>query len=120
MTIQELINKVQEEKPNTFSTEKYIEYINEVEYAVADELRRNFTPYTTADLTEELLAPAPNDRLYVSFVKAKIDYANEEYASYQLNEEQYNIDFADFENWVVRTGYDHDDRFFPHRFTGIW
>lgn len=120
MTIQDLITKVQEEKPNTFGNEKLITFINEVEYSVAEELRKNFLPYTADDMTEELLAPAPYDRLYVSYLKAMIDYANEEYASYQLNEEQYNIDFIEFENWVVRTGYDHDDRFFPHRFKGIF
>lgn len=120
MTIQELIDKVQEEKPNTFDNEKLVSFVNEVEWAVAEELRKNFVPYTENDFTEDLLAPAPYDRLYVSYLKAMIDYSNEEYASYQLNEEQYNIDFTEFENFVVRTGLDHDNLFFPHRFRGIW
>lgn len=122
MTIQELIIKVQEEKPNTFETGKYIEYINEVESAVYDEIRKEFTPFTTDDLLESLIVPAPYDGLYVSYVKAKIDYANEEYASYQLNQEQYASDFAEFENFVVRTGFEQepDNIVTPHRFRNIW
>lgn len=120
MTIQTLINKVQEEKPNTFGNERLISFINEVESAVAEELGKVFIPYTTDDMSEELFAPAPYDKLYVSYVKAMVDYANEEYASYQLNVEQYNIDYTDFCNWVVRTGYDHDDMFFPHRFRNVF
>ena len=92
---------MQEEKPNSFSDDKVLTYINEVEEDVADQLHEELEPYTEVDDTE-LLAPAPYDRLYVSYVKSQIDYANEEYASYQLNAEQHNQDMTDFINWVVR------------------
>lgn len=101
MTIRGLIDKVQEEKPNSFTDEKLLTYINEIEEDVADQLHEEFDPYVDVDDTE-LIAPAPYDRLYVSYVKSQIDYANEEYASYQLNAEQHNQDFTDFINWVVR------------------
>lgn len=103
MTIKRLIDKVQEEKPNTFSDSKLLDFINEVEYQTAEELAVDFEPYTSVDTTE-LLVPEPYSRLYESFVKMKIDYANEEYGSYQLNEEQHTLDFQDFVNWVVREG----------------
>lgn len=102
MTIQGLINKVQEEKPNTFQNAKLIEYINEIESDVADQLDIESPVYTTDDMSEELLVGSPYDRLYVSYLKAMIDYANEEYASYQLNQQQHVQDFTDFINWVVR------------------
>lgn len=103
MTITRLIDKVQEEKPNTFTDAKLLEYINEIEYETAEQLAvEYFEPYTTVDNTE-LLVPEPYSRLYVSYVKAMIDYANEEYASYQLNQEQHVQDFRDFSDWVVRT-----------------
>lgn len=101
MTIRGLIDKVQEEKPNSFSNEKLLSYINEIEEDVADQLHEEFDPYENVDTTE-LMAPAPYDRLYVSYVKSQIDYANEEYASYQLNAEQHNQDMTDFINWIVR------------------
>ena len=105
MTIQTLIDKVQVEKPNSFPDDKILQFINEIEQDVSEELREEdeFVPYTEIDDTE-LKAPAPYDKLYVSYLKAQIDYANEEYPSYQLNAEQHNQDFADFANFVVRTG----------------
>ena len=118
MTIKGLIDKVQEEKPNTFTDEKVLGFINEIEEDVADQLHEDFDPYTEVDDTE-LIAPAPYDRLYVSYVKSQIDYANEEYASYQLNAEQHNQDFTDFINWVVRNGIAVNS-YMPKRFRNIY
>ena len=101
MTIQGLINKVKEEKPNTFTDAKLLSFVNEIETEVAEQLCEDFTPYTAVDSTI-LLAPDPYSRLYVSYVKAMIDYSNEEYASYQLNQMQHVQDFTDFINWIVR------------------
>ena len=64
--------------------------------------RNDIIAYTEDDMDEELFVPSPYSRLYVSYVKAMIDYANEEYASYQLNQEQHAMDFRDFVDWVVR------------------
>ena len=119
MTIQTLINKVQEEKPNTFQTEKLIEYINEIEADIAEETNMEFDPYTTTDLDEDLIVPRPYCRLYVSYLKAMIDYANEEYASYQLNQEQHVQDYSDFINWIVRTGQT-DKSAIPSRFRNVF
>lgn len=127
MTIQSLINKVQEEKPNTFQTDKLIEYINEIEADVADQVNMDIPVYTSepdpetneSDLDKELIVPAPYDRLYVSYLKAMIDYANEEYASYQLNQMQHVQDFTDFVNWLVRTG-QNDRSLVPSRFKNVF
>ena len=119
MTIQAIINKVQEEKPNTFTTEKLLEFINEIESDVAEQINVDFEDYTTDDLDEELLVPAPYNRLYVSYLKAQVDYANEEYPSYQLNADQHMQDFTDFVNWIVRTS--QSDRItFPIRFRNVF
>lgn len=118
MTIKGLIDKVSEEKPNTFTNAKLLSFINEIEIEVAEQLCEEFDPYIAVDDTK-LLAPAPYDRLYVSYVKAMVDYANEEYASYQLNQAQHVQDFTDFINWVVR---EHVavESVMPSRFRGIW
>ena len=123
MTIQKVINKVQEENPNSFQTEKLIEFINEIETEVAHELEENFTPYT--DVKDEddndivLMAPDPYSRLYVSYLKAMIDYVNREYTSYQLNAEQHGQDFSDFRNWIVRENVA-VNHIVPSRFRNIW
>lgn len=109
MTIQTLLNKVNEEKPNSFGTERLISFINEIEVEVAEQLAydENEIPVytnTAEDMNKMLIAPAPYDRLYVSYVKSMVDYANEEYGSYQNNAAQHTQDFRDFVDWVVREG----------------
>ena len=124
MTITNLINKVKEEKPNTFTNEKLLSFINEIEADVVEQFNESFDPYDynneefNPDETE-LRAPAPYDRLYVSYLKAMIDYANEEYASYQLNAEQHTMDFTDLINWIVRENLAIDYEL-PSRFRNIF
>ena len=107
MTIRDLLNRIQKEKPNSFTEADLIAFLNEVEAQVADELHIEDVPVyedNHTDLDEVLLVPAPYDRLYISYLKAMIDFSNEEYASYQLNQEQHVQDFRDFVDWVIRTG----------------
>ena len=120
MTIRSLIDKVQAEKPNTFTDAQIVAFVNEVEGNVSEELRTRRTIYTAnTDMDKKLLAPAPYDRLYVSYVKAMIDFANEEYGSYQLNQQQFGLDFEDFSNWVVRTNRAEEDLYIPHRLRNV-
>ena len=105
MTLRELLTKVSDEKSNSFTEAKLISFVNEVEAEVAEQLGETDVPVYTdnhSDLDDVLLAPSPYDNLYVSYVKARIDFANEEYASYQLNQEQHYADFQSFVDWVVR------------------
>lgn len=103
MTIKGLIDKVKEEKPNTFTDEKLLSYVNEIETEVAEQLCEEFTPYTAINTTV-LMCPAPYDKLYDSYLKAMIDRANEEYESYSNNQAQHVQDFKDFVDWIVREG----------------
>lgn len=122
MTIRTLIDKVQAEKPNTFTNEQIVAFVNEVEGNVAEELRTKRITYSTTeeDMTKKLLVPAPYDRLYVSYVKAMIDFANEEYGSYQLNQQQFALDFEDFSNWVVRTNRAEESSYIPRRLRNVF
>ena len=107
MTLRELLNKISDEKPNSFSEAKLISFVNEVEAEVAEELHiENVPTYADnhTDLNKNLLVHAPYDRLYISYVKAMIDYTNEEYESYANNQAQHVQDYRDFVDWVVRTG----------------
>jgi len=123
MTIRDLLNKINKEKPNrpnSFSEADLIAFANELEAEVADQLGMSEAPQymdNHTDLDIDLLVPAPYDRLYVSYVKAQIDYANEEYDSYANNQAQHVQDFQDFVDWVVRTG--QSKKPFPHRFRNI-
>ena len=119
MTIRTLIEKVQIEKPNSFPDDKLLQFINEVEQDVSEELREDedFVPYEEIDDTV-LKAPAPYDRLYVSYLKAQIDYANEEIESYANNQAQHDLDFDHFADWIVRTRQAEPD--IPSRFKNVF
>lgn len=107
MTLRDLLNKISKEKPNSFTEAELISFVNEVEAEVAEELHIvNVPAYEDnhTDLDKILLVPSPYDRLYISYVKAMIDYTNEEYDSYANNQAQHVQDYRDFVDWVVRTG----------------
>ena len=102
MKVSDVIRIVAEEKPHSFSDEKILSWINEVEAEVQEQL--GVSPFIPAeDEDSKLFAKTPYDRLYVSYVKAKVDYALEEYASYENNQAQHIADFRDFSSWVLRT-----------------
>lgn len=107
MTLRDLLHKINEEKPNSFSEAKLISFVNEIEAEIAEELRIENKPVyedNHTDLDKSLLLSAPYDRVYVSYVKAMIDYTNEEYDSYANNQAQHVQDYRDFIDWTVRTG----------------
>lgn len=110
MTIRDLLNRIEKEKPNSFTEADLIAFLNEVEAQVADELHMKEADVPVyeyghdEDLDNILLVPAPYDVLYISYLKAKIDYANEEYDSYTNNQAQHVQDYKDFVDWIVRTG----------------
>lgn len=122
MTIRELLNKVNKEKPNSFSEADLIAFVNEVEPEVAEQFGEDEVPVYSYEhdyeLDRELLAPAPYDRLYVSYVKMQIDFSQEEYDSFANNQAQHTQDFQDFTDWVVREGKSKKHKF-PRRFRHI-
>lgn len=122
MTIRELLEKINKEKPNSFTEADLIAFVNEVEAEVAEQFGEDEVPaysYEHDDeLDKELLAPAPYDRLYVSYVKMQIDYAQEEYDSFANNQAQHVHDFQDFTDWVVRENKSKKHKF-PRRFRHV-
>jgi hypothetical protein len=118
MTIQTLFDKVNKEKPNSFSEEHLLSFLNEIEAKVAYELTEDFTPYEEVDDTV-LLAPSPYDMLYVSYLKAQIDYANEEIESYANNQAQHDLEYDKFTDWIIRE-HVNVESIVPSRFRNIF
>lgn len=108
MKLSEAIEQVKKEKPHSFSMDHCTAFINEVESAVQEFLgipaedRKKYD--WKEDGSAELVAKEPYSILYISFLKAKIDYAMEEYESYANNQAQFESDFEDFKAWAVREG----------------
>lgn len=103
MQVSELLKIVSEEKPHSFSESKIISWLNEVECEVQQQL--GISPFVPVEYdSDNLSAPKPYDRLYVSYVKAKIDMALEDFVCYENDQAQHVVDYRDFVDWVVRTG----------------
>ena len=100
MKLSECIQEVRQEKPNTFGEDTLTGYINELEAMVQNYLGvepGDFVVYDwREDGSKELIVKHPHDVMYKSYLKAKMDYANEEYHSYQNNQAQFS---ADYEEW---------------------
>lgn len=108
MKLSEAIEQVKREKPHSFSMNHCTLFLNEAESAIQEFLgvpaieRRRYK--WEEDGNAELIAPDPYSSLYISYLKARIDYAMEEYESYANNQAQFESDFEEFKAWAVREG----------------
>ena len=66
----------------------------------------------------ELIVRPPYDALYKSYLKAKIDYANEEYESYANNQAQFTSDYENWQAYAMRSGMVINDM--PDSFRNWW
>ena len=112
MTINEAINKTDALKPNNFSVEDKIGWLSTLDFTVKREMIDTheggedivFEGYTEeTDLDTELLAPAPYDEMYLRWLEAQIDYANNEFGKYNNAIEMYNTAWQAYRNHYNRT-----------------
>lgn len=108
MKLSEALEEVKKVKPNGFDDDTLTLFINKLEQNAFETLRtppwqhKKYKWSEDADVT--LVIPPPYDNAYISWLKAQIDYNNEEHASYANNQAQFNLDYEEFEKWVVRSG----------------
>lgn len=121
MTIREAIDRADTLKPNQYTDELKIQWLSELDNRIYNDLflthednpyadieppeegeedQRLIFPYT--DDTKTLLAEAPYDVLYPSYLKAKIDESNEEFGRYQNSAAIYNTQYHDYASWYNR------------------
>lgn len=122
MKLSECIQKVKSEKPNAFGEDTLTGFVNELEAMIQDYLGVNPAEFIVYDWTEdggkELIVKHPHDVMYKSYLKAKIDYANEEYYSYQNNQAQFTADYEEWQAYAMRSGLVKPD--IPSRITNWW
>lgn len=107
--IRDIIQLVDELKPNAFSEEAKLKWIAELDGKVAanvmllsiGDIRQMDYSYPEA-MEHETLVEFPHDSMYQHWLEAKIDYANGEYNKYQNSMEQFNAHYGDFVRWFVR------------------
>ena len=107
MTLLEVIERVKAEKPNAYSEETMVGWLNQLEKINQSEIMGRdgdeIIEYTWKDDGEtELLIPEPYDDVYVNYVKAMVDYNNKEYSSYNINGQMFNSTYRTYANWYKR------------------
>lgn len=106
MKLSEAIEQVRMEKPHSFTDDHCTLFVTEIEAMVQEFLgvpvSERIKYKWEDDGNKELIAPAPYDRLYISWLKAKIDYCNQELESYANNQDQHTADMQEFKAWAIR------------------
>lgn len=110
ITIEEVIAQIDGSKPNTYSVSDKIRWLNDldgkIKALVIDTHEGGsdivFEGYSEENLKAELLVSSPFENIYVRWLEAQIDYANNEYSKYNNSISRYNEIYSAFENYYNR------------------
>lgn len=107
MTLKEVIDMVDDIKPNAFDENTKTMWINEVEGYVQTEVMLlsidEIVQYDWAtDKNHELLVEPPHSKIYWTYLTAMIDFANGEYNKYQNTKQMYDTFMGEFMRWFAR------------------
>lgn len=109
-TIREILDQVDELRPNAFSEKLKMAWISELDGKIAadvmlmsiDDIRQIRYSYPE-NMDSEPLVGFPHDGIYLYWLQAQIDYANGEYNKYQNSMEMYNEHYSNFVRWFANT-----------------
>lgn len=113
MTIQEAISRADSLKPNVYSQDDKIVWLNNLDLSVKIEILdthegseeyADFAGYNSeTPLDTVLLVPAPYDEMYVLYIQAMIDAYNEEFDRYDASMARFKAKYQDFASFYNRT-----------------
>lgn len=108
-TFSEIIDRVNQNKPNSFDVTEMVRWLTELDGKIATEVMmmsvtgvRNL-PRGEETLNCEALVSFPYEDLYDRYLEAMIDYHNGEFSNYQNSMEAYNWAYNRFLNWYLNT-----------------
>lgn len=104
MLVKEALAKVKERKPNAYSDEALLDYINECEAMVQRELYletpEEIVQYEYPDgLEEELILPSPYSMVYVTYAIMMIQYNQEEISAYNNSNAMFETQLAEAQKY---------------------
>lgn len=107
MTVNDAIAKVKDRKPNAYSDESLVDWLNECEAMVQREIMLTVPDEIIQydypdDLDKELILPRPYDALYVSYIKMMIEYTQEEYNAYNNTNVMYQTQYQAAQGYFNR------------------
>lgn len=106
MTARQIIDRVNEIKPNAFSDAVKLAWLNELEGRVAAEIMlmpQLQIPELTLALTDTPMVDTPYDAIYPAWLCARIDEANGEYDKYNTTAALFNSAWSSFSLWFAQT-----------------
>jgi len=116
MTISEAIVKADELRPNPISTEAKVGWLNELNAQIAESMDVNMPDELTAESLEELLMPFPYEQVYVLYLTAMIDNAQEEFSLFNNDIVLYNTAIHEALAWWRR----HHKKESINAIRGVW
>lgn len=109
-TILKVIDRVDQGKPNAFSTAAKVAWLAALDGRIAVDVflmdiaeLEQFAYRYPEDVERELLVSFPHDDIYDLWLAARIDFENGEYDKYQNTMAMYNEHYASFVQWFTRT-----------------
>ena len=108
-TLKEIIALADELNPNAFSNDVKASWVSEAEHTVLSEIHclapdeiQDLFPYEAHKDDRLTLAPG-DDKIYVLYLQAMIDFSNKEYAAYNNDMTFFNESLDTYAKWYVRT-----------------
>ncbi|MEE0896309.1 MAG: hypothetical protein U0L88_01595 [Acutalibacteraceae bacterium] len=108
-TLQEIIAIADELNPNSYSNNIKAQWVNEVEAYIQTEIY-NVVPLDVVSYTDygkskdmKLSLDAVNDKIYLTYLQAMIDFSNKEYQAFNNDIALYNTYIDTYAKWYVRT-----------------
>lgn len=112
MNITRAVNITDRLKPNSFSLDEKVKWLNDIDSQIYKEIvlthegAEGIQPpaYTCRDSMDKvLIAPSPYDDLYIKYLCSQIDYYNNELARYNNSAMMFNVAYMSFYNYYNRT-----------------
>lgn len=109
MKVQDILNRIDELKPSSFSKNTLIGWLSELDGRISSEVMGAYKyaasggGYSTDSLNTELLLPDEYSNIYIYYLQAQMDYFNGEMTRYQNAMLMFNTAFRDFQNQYNRT-----------------
>ncbi len=109
-TLEEIIKLADELNPNSYSENIKAQWVNEVEsyiyteiFNVAPDDVPSFYPYNEVNAEKTLTLDSANDKIYLTYLQAMIDFSNKEYAAFNNDVALYNTYLDTYAKWYQRT-----------------
>lgn len=118
MTARQIIDKVNDIKPNAFTDAAKLKWLNELEGRIAAKIflmAPAEIKQAELSLTDTPMVEPPYDNMYVFWLEARIDEANGEYDRYQNSMQMFDSAWREFLCWFGQTwdpaqGYINEER----------